>query len=103
MNLGGPATEDEVQDFLVRLFSDGDLIPLPFQKYAAQVIAQRRTPKIKEQYNQIGGGSPIRSWTQQQGSAMEKILDRISPESGRWSWLDALSKLEDFNAICKMG
>ncbi|GJJ76421.1 protoporphyrin/coproporphyrin ferrochelatase [Entomortierella parvispora] len=81
MNLGGPATEDEVHDFLLRLFSDGDLIPLPLQKYAAQVIAKRRTPKIKEQYNQIGGGSPIRSWTQQQGAAMEKILDKISPET----------------------
>ena len=86
MNLGGPATEDEVHDFLLRLFSDGDLIPLPLQKYAAQVIAKRRTPKIKEQYKQIGGGSPIRSWTQQQGAAMEKILDRISPETGRLSY-----------------
>ena len=83
MNLGGPATEDEVHDFLLRLFSDGDLIPLPFQKYAAQVIAKRRTAKIQNQYNQIGGGSPIRSWTQKQGEAMEKILDRISPETGK--------------------
>ncbi|KAF9565952.1 ferrochelatase hem15 [Mortierella alpina] len=81
MNLGGPATENEVHDFLLRLFSDGDLIPLPFQKYAAQVIAKRRTPKIKEQYNQIGGGSPIRKWTTEQGTAMEKILDKISPET----------------------
>ncbi|KAG0209956.1 ferrochelatase hem15 [Mortierella sp. GBA30] len=81
MNLGGPATENEVHDFLLRLFSDGDLIPLPFQKYAAQVIAYRRTPKIKEQYNQIGGGSPIRKWTVEQGTAMEKILDKISPET----------------------
>ncbi|KAF9190439.1 ferrochelatase hem15 [Haplosporangium sp. Z 767] len=81
MNLGGPAKEDEVHDFLLRLFSDGDLIPLPLQKYAAQVIAKRRTPKIKEQYNQIGGGSPIRKWTTEQGTAMEKILDEISPET----------------------
>jgi hypothetical protein len=82
MNLGGPANEDEVHDFLLRLFSDGDLIPLPLQKYAAQVIAKRRTPKIKEQYNQIGGGSPILKWTRQQGEMMEKVLDRISPETG---------------------
>ncbi|KAF9302979.1 ferrochelatase hem15 [Mortierella antarctica] len=81
MNLGGPANEDEVHDFLLRLFSDGDLIPLPLQKYAAQVIAKRRTPKIKEQYNQIGGGSPILKWTRQQGEMMEKVLDKISPET----------------------
>ncbi|KAF8939240.1 ferrochelatase hem15 [Dissophora ornata] len=81
MNLGGPSKEDEVHDFLLRLFSDGDLIPLPFQKYAAQFIAKRRTSKIQEQYNKIGGGSPIRKWTTEQGTAMEKILDKISPET----------------------
>ncbi|KAF9432823.1 ferrochelatase hem15 [Entomortierella beljakovae] len=81
MNLGGPGKQEEVYDFLLRLFSDGDLIPLPLQKYAAQFIAQRRTPKIKEQYSKIGGGSPIRKWTTEQGTAMEKILDKISPET----------------------
>ncbi|KAK3840930.1 MAG: ferrochelatase [Linnemannia gamsii] len=81
MNLGGPGTQDEVHDFLLRLFSDGDLIPLPMQSYMAQFIAKRRTPKIKEQYKQIGGGSPIRKWTTEQGTAMEKVLDRISPET----------------------
>ncbi|KAG0281292.1 ferrochelatase hem15 [Linnemannia exigua] len=81
MNLGGPGTQNEVHDFLLRLFSDGDLIPLPMQSYMAQFIAKRRTPKIKEQYNQIGGGSPIRKWTTEQGTAMEKVLDRISPET----------------------
>ncbi|KAF9411718.1 ferrochelatase hem15 [Podila epigama] len=81
MNLGGPANENEVHDFLLRLFSDGDLIPLPMQKYAAQFIAKRRTPKIKEQYNQIGGGSPILRWTRQQGIMMERVLDKISPET----------------------
>lgn len=82
MNLGGPGGQNEVHDFLLRLFSDGDLIPLPMQSYAAQFIAKRRTPKIKEQYQQIGGGSPIRKWTTEQGTAMEKILDKISPETG---------------------
>ncbi|KAI1310804.1 hypothetical protein EDD11_003650 [Mortierella claussenii] len=81
MNLGGPAKEEEVHDFLLRLFSDKDLIPLPMQKYAAHFIAKRRTPKIKEQYNKIGGGSPIRKWTTEQGTAMEKLLDKISPET----------------------
>ncbi|KAF9915430.1 ferrochelatase hem15 [Lobosporangium transversale] len=81
MNLGGPSKEAEVHDFLLRLFSDGDLIPLPMQKYAAQYIARRRTPQIIDQYNKIGGGSPIRKWTTEQGTAMEKLLDRISPET----------------------
>jgi len=82
MNLGGPSKQEEVHDFLLRLFSDGDLIPLPMQKYLAQYIAKRRTPQIKEQYSKIGGGSPIRKWTTEQGKAMEKLLDKISPETG---------------------
>ncbi|KAF9975674.1 hypothetical protein BGZ73_000577 [Actinomortierella ambigua] len=81
MNLGGPEKQEHVQDFLLRLFSDRDLIKLPLQQYAAQYIATTRTPKIKEQYKEIGGGSPILSWTRKQGAMMEKILDQISPET----------------------
>jgi ferrochelatase len=32
VNMGGPSTLDEVHDFLFRLFSDKDLIPLPAQR-----------------------------------------------------------------------
>jgi len=79
MNLGGPSTSKDVGPFLTRLFSDKDLIPLPFQKYLAQWIAKRRTPKIIEQYNEIGGGSPILSWTRKQGKGLVEILDELSP------------------------
>jgi len=33
LNMGGPETVDDVYDFLNRLFSDKDIIPLPAQKY----------------------------------------------------------------------
>jgi ferrochelatase len=33
LNMGGPETVDDVYDFLRRLFSDKDIIPLPAQKY----------------------------------------------------------------------
>src|SRR4051794_31414431 len=60
MNMGGPSTTDEVGDFLSRLFSDGDLIPLGrLQNYLGPLISRRRTPKIQKQYADIGGGSPI--------------------------------------------
>lgn len=68
-------------DFLSRLFHDKDLIPLPFQSYMAPVIARRRTPKIEEQYEKIGGGSPILKWTREQGAGMVKILDELCPET----------------------
>jgi protoheme ferro-lyase len=45
-------------------------------------IAKRRTPKIQDQYSQIGGGSPIKMWTEKQGTAMIKLLDQISPNTG---------------------
>ncbi|TKA71708.1 hypothetical protein B0A49_04857 [Cryomyces minteri] len=82
MNMGGPSTTDEVGDFLSRLFADADLIPLGrFQNYIGPLISRRRTPKIQKQYAAIGGGSPIRKWSEYQSSEMCKILDKISPET----------------------
>ncbi|KAI0159081.1 hypothetical protein BJ166DRAFT_322118 [Pestalotiopsis sp. NC0098] len=82
MNMGGPSTTGEVGDFLSRLFSDGDLIPLGrLQNYLGPLISKRRTPKIEKQYAEIGGGSPIRKWSEYQSEEMCKILDRISPET----------------------
>lgn len=82
MNMGGPSTTDQVGDFLSRLFADGDLIPLGrLQNYLGPLISARRTPKIKKQYASIGGGSPIRKWSEYQSSEMCKILDQISPET----------------------
>ncbi|KAF2092367.1 ferrochelatase-domain-containing protein [Rhizodiscina lignyota] len=82
MNMGGPSTVGEVGDFLSRLFADGDLIPLgPLQSYLGPLISRRRTPKIQKQYSDIGGGSPIRKWSEYQASEACKILDRISPST----------------------
>lgn len=84
-NMGGPKTVDDVQGFLLNLFSDRDIMQFPFQSAAAKFISTRRTPKIKEQYQAIGGGSPILYWTRKQGEAMEKLLDTISPETGNYA------------------
>ncbi|KAF8658279.1 hypothetical protein AX16_002054 [Volvariella volvacea WC 439] len=81
LNMGGPATVPETYDFLKNLFSDGDLIPLPFQKTLAPWIARRRTPQIEQQYRDIGGGSPILHYTQMQGDGMAKLLDELHPET----------------------
>ncbi|EGG22223.1 ferrochelatase [Cavenderia fasciculata] len=81
LNLGGPQNLDEVEPFLTRLFSDRDIIKLPFQSIAGKVIAKRRTPAVRKLYEAIGGGSPIKKWTTLQGRAIEKILDARSPET----------------------
>ncbi|OBT52249.1 ferrochelatase [Pseudogymnoascus sp. 24MN13] len=99
MNMGGPSTVPEVGDFLSRLFADADLIPLGrFQKYLGPLIAQRRTPKIEKQYAAIGGGSPIRKWSELQAAEMCKILDQRARRRRRisltlndlWKWREKL-------------
>ncbi|PPR07378.1 hypothetical protein CVT26_013694 [Gymnopilus dilepis] len=81
LNMGGPSTVEETHDFLKNLFMDGDLIPLPFQRFLASVIARRRTPKIEQQYADIGGGSPILRYTRLQGEGMARLLDELHPET----------------------
>ncbi|KAL8691760.1 MAG: hypothetical protein Q9218_003087 [Villophora microphyllina] len=82
MNMGGPSSLPEVGPFLSRLFADADLIPLGrLQPYLGPMISRRRTPKIQNQYAAIGGGSPIRKWSEYQSHEMCKLLDVRCPES----------------------
>ena len=39
LNLGGPETLEDVHDFLLRLFSDRDLLQLPAQRYVHTFLA----------------------------------------------------------------
>lgn len=80
MNMGGPNKSSETYDFLNRLFSDKDLIPLgPFQTFTAKFIARQRAGSVAEKYDEIGGGSPIRYWSEYQADRVCKRLDEISP------------------------
>ena len=81
MNLGGPATLDDVQPFLLELFADREIIQLPFQRWLGPFIARRRTPKVRGLYANIGGGSPILRYTEAQGRGMIARLDRLSPKT----------------------
>ncbi len=70
-NLGGPDTLDDVRPFLRNLFSDPEVIGLPFplRQALAWWIAARRAPIARGYYEQIGGGSPLRRLTAQQAAA----------------------------------
>ncbi len=81
MNLGGPATLDDVEPFLLELFADREIIQLPLQRWLGPFIARRRTPKVRNLYAGIGGGSPILRYTEAQGRGMVARLDRTSPET----------------------
>lgn len=78
-NLGGPETLDDVRPFLFNLFSDPDIIRLPYrflQKPLAWIIATGRHKKSRGYYEKIGGGSPLRRITDEQARALESSLAR---------------------------
>lgn len=78
LNLGGPEKLDDVEPFLLNLFSDRTIIHLgPFflQQYIARKIVRRRAPQSRANYKKIGGGSPILKITRQQAQSLEKKLN----------------------------
>jgi ferrochelatase len=79
LNLGGPATLDAVEPFLLELFADREIIQLPLQRWLGPFIARRRAPAVRKLYADIGGGSPILRYTEAQGRGMVERLDRLSP------------------------
>jgi ferrochelatase len=80
LNLGGPERLADVEPFLYNLFSDRQIIrlgPAFLQKPIAWMIAKRRAPKSRKAYALIGGGSPLKSLTLQQGEALAKELGQV--------------------------
>lgn len=79
LNLGGPDELVDVGPFLFNLFSDPEIIRIPFpglQKPLAWLISTLRTKKSQENYRQIGGGSPLRRITEAQAQALEEKLQQ---------------------------
>ncbi len=77
LNLGGPDTQSAVKPFLYNLFSDREIIrlgPTSLQKPLAWLIAQVRSKKTMENYNKIGGHSPLPEITSSQAQALEETL-----------------------------
>ncbi len=76
--LGGPDKTESVEPFLYNLFCDPDIIDFPLafiaRKALAKFISTRRSKNVIQHYLQIGGGSPIRLLTEQQGRALEEAL-----------------------------
>ncbi|HEY9817505.1 MAG TPA: ferrochelatase [Candidatus Obscuribacterales bacterium] len=77
LNLGGPERLEDVRPFLFNLFSDPEIIRIPFtwmQKPLAWLISTSRARKSQDNYRQIGGGSPLRRITEEQAQALEASL-----------------------------
>jgi ferrochelatase len=77
LNLGGPDRQEDVRPFLYNLFSDPEIIRIPvppLQKPLAWLISTLRAPKSRKNYQAIGGGSPLKAITRQQGRVLKKAL-----------------------------
>ena len=76
--LGGPDTLEAIEPFLFNLFCDPDIIDFPFarigRKPLAKLISSARARKVQHHYATIGGGSPIRRFTEQQARALQRKL-----------------------------
>jgi ferrochelatase len=79
LNLGAPSRPEQIYPFLRNLFSDPMIIELPggrlIQPLLARLIAALRTPKVREYYGRIGGGSPLLSLTREQARSLVRELD----------------------------
>jgi ferrochelatase len=79
--LGGPDTLEAIEPFLYNLFCDPDIIDFPFarigRKPLAKLISSTRARKVQHHYSVIGGGSPIRRFTEQQAQALQSRLANL--------------------------
>ena len=84
LNLGGPDNIEDVRPFLYNLFSDPEIIRLPvkaFQKPLAWLISTLRAKKSQANYQEIGGGSPLREITEAQAKALENKLKEMGHDA----------------------
>jgi ferrochelatase len=84
-NLGGPTSLDAIEPFLRNLFLDPEIIRIPLPKplerffprnLFATMVARRRTPKVRPNYEAIGGSSPLNARSEDQARALEAELNR---------------------------
>ena len=81
MNLGGPERREDVEPFLYNLFMDPAIIDIPvvggvFRHWLCRLISKRRARSVGEDYEVIGGGSPINRLTREQAASLEERLSK---------------------------
>jgi ferrochelatase len=84
LNLGGPDKLEDVRPFLYNLFADPEIIRLPFpwlQRPLAWLISTMRAKRSQENYQMIGGGSPLRRITEEQAQALQTQLQQKGQEA----------------------
>jgi len=83
-NMGGPESPDDVGEYLYNIFSDPNIIKLPFsfilQKPLAGLISRRRAPVVTNRYKAIGG-SPLLKWSRLAASGVMRELGKQYPQA----------------------
>ena len=87
LNLGGPMQLADVEPFLYNLFMDPAIIDLPvrgtLRHWLARLISSRRAKAVGEDYEEIGGSSPINRLTKEQARSLEvRLNERYGPATG---------------------
>lgn len=80
LQMGGPATPDEIQGFISRVLADPATIPYPLgplRRLFAAAIARARYRKIKARYAEIGGASPLGPITRAQAEGVAVALAEL--------------------------
>jgi ferrochelatase len=79
LQLGGPDDLDAIEPFLRNLFSDKDIIslPWPFRQIVARRIARKRAPIVRPIYERLGGGTPLLPQTEAQAKTLERRLSSL--------------------------
>jgi ferrochelatase len=84
--MGGPERLEDIQPFLVNIFSDRNIIELPLgrlvQPFFARALSRARLASVRRNYESIGGGSPQRRLTAEQAAALERSLNATGSGDG---------------------
>jgi ferrochelatase len=79
VNFGGPRNLNEVEEFLKELLFDQDVIqtglPKLLHRFIFSRVAKKRAPNTSEDYEQIGGASPIYKDTEALASILREKLN----------------------------
>lgn len=101
VNFGGPRNLEEIPVFLTALLCDRDVIrtrfPNFFHNWFFSRIARKRAVKIREDYELIGGGSPIYFDTEAIATALREKLQKSVITFHRYlpsTHKDSLEKVE---------
>ena len=77
LNMGGARSKDELKLFLTNMFNDENILTMKnkkFRSFIASIIVSKRLDEAWENYNQIGGKSPLHDITNNLVIKLQKEL-----------------------------